>query len=69
MNIPLPTENLLLLSVLVIAWWIGVWGLCEMGIEAYARGSAARRCIAYGTLVLVVIAYILLNPQHLEKFM
>ncbi len=68
MNVSIPTENILLLSVLVIAWWIGVWGLCEIGVEAYARGSVVRRCIAYGTLVLVVIAYILWNPQHLEKF-
>ena len=64
----LPTDNLLLLSVLIIAWWVGVWGLCEMGVEAYARGSAMRRCIAYCVLVGVVVGYILLNPHHLERF-
>lgn len=67
-TLTLPTENLLLLSILIIAWWIGVWGLCEMGIDAMAGSNTTRRCIAYGSLVLFVLGYLAWNPQHIERF-
>lgn len=60
--------NILLLSVLIIAWWIGVWGLCEMGIQSFAGSSRIRLCIAYGSLVLFVLAYLIMNPEQVEYF-
>jgi hypothetical protein len=59
---------LLFLSLLLIVWWVGVWGLLESAVTWYSRGNLAKQIIAYGTLVGVVLGYLVLNPHVLERF-
>ena len=60
--------SVLVLSFILVLWWVGVWGLCETAISAYAKGNAVKQCIAYGTLIIVVLGYILVNPEVIERF-
>ena len=60
--------NLLLLGILIVFWWVGMWGLIESSVEMYAKTNLWKRIVAYASLVGIVIIFLILYPDHLERF-
>ena len=48
-------------------WWIAIWGLAYMGIEAVAGKSKNIEFWIYITLLIVTVLIIQLDPSLLEK--
>jgi hypothetical protein len=62
------SRTVLFLSILLIVWWIGVWGLCDTIIQSITKGNFYTSCIAYGTLIIVVLGYVTLYPRDIDYF-
>jgi len=59
-------EATIIRSLLVLAWWIGIWGLADTFVHGVFRGSVQARLVFYGALVLLVSGTIYIQPQLLE---
>jgi len=58
--------QILLLSLLIVVWWMGLWGFIETIIFQYIRGSSARALNIYGSMIVFVILVMYLNPTIVE---
>lgn len=56
-------------AVLLVVWWVGVWGLLETLLHSYIRGSFVRAIITYGSLIFIVLLIVTINPTYLEFFL
>jgi len=59
---------LLGLSLLIVFWWIGVWGLVETFIQPLIKGSSLKAAIVYGVMILAVLGILVIKPDLLEHF-
>ena len=57
----------LLVITVIQFWWIAIWGLAYMGIEAVAGKSKNTEFWIYIGLLLTTILIIQLDPSLLEK--
>ncbi len=55
--------QVLLLGVLIIFWWAGVWGLLETFIQ-----KTKQPTLFYSLMVLIVVVIVFVKPQLLEHF-
>lgn len=62
------TSNLFLVALLIVLWWISVWGLVETFLQPLIQGSPTRALAVYGTLFIAVGAVLLFRPDLLEHF-
>ena len=60
--------NIYLLPLIVIVWWIGVWGIVETLIQLYIRNSTARSIFVYGLMVVSVTLAVYMNPHFVDYF-
>lgn len=58
--------NMILIGILIVIWWVGVWGLIETCVQQFTNGNPLKSCVIYGSMVLFVILVVFLNP-NLEK--
>jgi len=58
----------LMIGVLIVIWWVGIWGLIETGVHYYARNSIPRALAIYSLLVTIVIIVIFYNPVIVDHF-
>jgi len=61
--------NILPLALLVVIWWIGVWGLIETLIHQYIRGSTAKAILVYSSMIALVVGVVSLNPKMVDYFL
>lgn len=54
-------------SLLLILWWIGVWGIADTVIHLVFKGETMKELGVYLFLVSVVLFFIVLSPELLEK--
>ena len=47
-------EATILRSLLVLAWWIGIWGLADTFVHGLFKGSITARLVFYSTLIVLV---------------
>jgi hypothetical protein len=57
--------SILLVGLLVVIWWIGVWGLIETLLGDLIKKNPLA---VYGSMVAFVIVIIYLKPELLEHF-
>ena len=57
--------SILLIGLLVVIWWIGVWGLIETVLADLIKTNPLA---VYGSMVVFVIIVVLVNPSLLEHF-
>ncbi len=57
----------ILYSLLLILWWIGVWGIADTVIHLVFKGETMKELGVYLFLVSVVLFFIVLSPELLEK--
>jgi hypothetical protein len=61
------TMNILFLLTLIQFWWIAVWGLAYILIDAIAGSSKIKEIYIYISMLLITITILHLNPQMVER--
>ena len=51
--------------MLVIVWWIALWGLSDIVMESWARTT---KILTYVTLLFCIGTYILRHPEYANEF-
>lgn len=60
--------NLLLISTLVIVWWIAIWGLIDIFLTQVLGKSTKNFVAAYSIMAIGVLATVYRYPRLLESF-
>lgn len=55
------------LMTLIQFWWIAIWGLAYMAIEAVAGSSKQKQILIYVGFLLAVILVLQFEPRLVEK--
>ena len=59
--------KIIIAALLLVIWWIGIWGLVETIIHQYIRGSFVKAICVYSSLILVVLFSVWINPDMVES--
>lgn len=62
------TQNILLISTLVIVWWIAIWGLIDIFLTQMLGTSTKHFVTAYSLMAIAVLAIVYKHPRVLESF-
>jgi hypothetical protein len=60
--------KILMISFLIVIWWIGSWGIVETLIHQYIRGSTTKALWVYGSMIVFVITVVYFNPHVIDHF-
>ena len=60
------TADIVFIALLIVLWWIGVWGLIETLLHIFIKGSTSKALIVYSSLIATVLLLVLANPQLVE---
>ena len=63
----LHTIQFLLVLTLIQFWWIAIWGLAYIAIDAIAGTSKMAECSIYIFMLVFTVVIIHLNPRMLDK--
>ncbi len=55
-------------SVILILWWVGVWGIADTVIHMVFKGETMKELGVYFFLVVLVLALILVHPELVSRF-
>ena len=61
--------NILLISFLVVVWWIALWGLIEIVLKSIVGNSVRKSAVAYGLMLAFVLAIVYMYPGMVERFL
>lgn len=61
--------NILVVSFLVVVWWIALWGLIEIVLKSIVGNSVRKSVIAYSLMIAFVLAIVYMNPGMVERFL
>lgn len=56
-----------LYSVILIFWWVGVWGIADTVIHLVFKGQTMKELGVYIFLVVSVLVLIFVNPELLDR--
>ena len=62
-------ENILLISFLVVVWWIALWGLIEIVLKSIVGNSVGKSAIAYVLMIAFVLAIVYMYPHTIDRFL
>lgn len=54
-------------SVLLILWWVGVWGIANTVIHMVFKGNTFKELGVYVGLVGIILVIVFLHPDVLER--
>ncbi len=54
-------------SVILIVWWIGVWGIADTVIHLVFKGETMKELGVYIGFVSIVLFIIFVHPELLER--
>ena len=54
-------------SLLLILWWIGVWGIADTVIHLVFKGETMKELGVYIFFVVTVLAFVFLHPDFIER--
>ncbi len=57
----------ILYSVLLILWWVGVWGIADTIIHLVFKGQTMKELAVYIGLVSIVLVFLFLNPDFMSR--
>lgn len=63
----LKTVNVLFLLTLIQFWWIAIWGLAYIFIDAFAGESKIKEISIYFAMILFTMYVFHHNPQMIER--
>lgn len=55
------------LAVLIVVWWIGIWGLVETMIQPFIKNNYWSAIAVYGAMIAVVLLIVSVYPTVLES--
>jgi len=55
-------------SILVVIWWVALWGLLEMCLKPYVKNPRDAMCI-YLSMIACVFLIVWLNPDIYERIL
>ena len=61
--------NILVVSFLVVVWWIALWGLIEIVLKSIVGNSVRKSVIAYSLMIAFVLTIVYMYPSSLERFL
>jgi hypothetical protein len=61
------TMNVLFLLTLIQFWWIAIWGLAYIFIDAFAGESKIKEISIYVFMILFTMLVFHHNPQMIER--
>jgi hypothetical protein len=62
------TVYILWISVLIVIWWIAIWGLIEIGLKQIVGNSQTLAVYAYTGMILAVLGIVYIQPDLIERF-
>jgi hypothetical protein len=62
------SHNILLVSSLVILWWIAIWGLVDIFLKHFIGDNKKYYIFAYLSMVFTVLILVYTYPNLLESF-
>ena len=60
--------NLLVVSFLVVVWWIALWGLIEIVLKSIVGNSVNNMAIAYLLMIAFVLTIVYMYPENIDRF-
>ena len=57
--------SILLIGLLVVIWWMGVWGFLDTVLQPWIKNSPLT---VYGSMILLVLLVVWARPGLLEHF-
>jgi hypothetical protein len=57
----------LVYSLLLIIWWIGVWGIADTVIHMVFKGQTMKELGVYIGFVSLVLLVVFVNPEFLDR--
>jgi hypothetical protein len=63
----LKTANILFLLTLVQFWWIAIWGLAYIFIDAFAGSSKRKEIFIYLCMLIFTIGIFHFNPELVQR--
>ena len=57
-----------LYSVVLIMWWIGVWGIADTVIHMVFQGETMKELGVYIFLVVSVLFLVFVHPELIDRF-
>lgn len=63
------TTNILIVSTLVILWWISIWGLIEIFLKKLIGHSAEAHLVAYVFIMAAIVGIVYMYPGIGESFL
>jgi len=61
-------KNILVISFLVVIWWIALWGMIEIVLKSIVGNSVGKSIVAYTLMIAFVLTIIYIYPGILERF-
>jgi hypothetical protein len=61
--------SILLISFLVVVWWIALWGLIEIVLKSIVGNSVNNMAIAYVLMIVFVLAIVYMYPETIDRFL
>lgn len=55
------------LALLIVFWWIGMWGLIETVIQPFIKNNYWSAIAIYGAMIAVVLLIVSVYPMVLES--
>jgi hypothetical protein len=55
-------------SIILIIWWIGVWGIADTVIHMLFKGETMKELGVYIFFVVTVLAIVFVNPEIIDRF-
>ena len=62
-------SNILLISFLVVVWWIALWGLIEIVLKSIVGNSVRKSVIAYSLMIAFVLTIVYMYPHTIDRFL
>ena len=56
-----------LYSIILIIWWIGIWGIADTVIHLVFKGETMKELGVYIFFVVTVLVLIFLHPELLDR--
>lgn len=60
--------HILFLSILIILWWIALWGLLDTLLHSFIAGSRTKALFVYSSILTFVVGITWIRPDLLEHF-
>lgn len=54
-------------SLLIIIWWVGVWGCIETLVHTFTRNNPVHAFCVYFSMAVFVLAFFIIYPSLFTK--